>query len=137
MQLFNKLRKNRVLPDKLAASKELTRTEALACIPVRSASVSWIATEQGEVLLEYPLSIKPFFLSLAKRFNKGETQRLTKKLQLDSTGSSVWHMLDEKRDVKSIIKEVATETGLSLHEAELSVTTFLRELGRRGLILLR
>jgi len=137
MQFFNKLRKNRALPDKPAPSKELTRTEALACIPIRSTSVSWITTEQGEVLLEYPLSIKPFFLSLAKRFNKGETQRLTKKLQLDSTGSSVWHMLDEKRDVKSIVKEVAAETGLSLHEAELSVTTFLRELGRRGLILLK
>jgi hypothetical protein len=117
--------------------KNLTRTEALACVPVRSEMIHWSMNDEGEVLVEYPISIKPFFIALAKRFNRGQEQTLTKKLQLDSTGSRVWQMIDNSKNVKSIIKEVATETGLSLQEAELSVTAFFRELGKRGVILLK
>jgi hypothetical protein len=51
-------------------------------------------------------------------------------------GSSVWQMFDGEKDVKAIIREVSKQSGLSLQEAEISVTTFLRQLGRRGLILM-
>ncbi len=130
---------SKLFKSKKPAPKEeqITRTESLACVPQRSPSIRWEEIEDGGVIIEYPLSLKPFFISLAKQFNKGEEQTLTKKLQLDSIGSSVWLMLDGETDVKSIIKEVAPEAGLTLQEAELSVTTFLRELGRRGLILLK
>lgn len=87
--------------------------------------------------IEYPLLLKPFFISLARKYNNAEQQNLTKKLQLDSIGSKVWLMIDGSMDVKTIIKETAPIAGLSMQEAELSVTTFLRELGRRGLILLK
>jgi len=116
---------------------ELTRTKSLACVPLRAPSINWSEEEPHEVVIEYPLSIKPFFISLAKRFNKGEEQRLTKKLQLDSIGSRVWLMLDGETDVKTIIKNTAQPAGLTLQEAEISVTTFLRELGRRGLIIIK
>lgn len=130
MGLFSKFNKQNKQP-------EITRTQALRCIPIRSESVEWRFTENDVILLEYPLALKPFFLSLAKRFDKSKETRLTKKLQLDVTGSQVWHLLDGSRDVKTLIKITADETGLSLQEAELAVTTFLRELGRRGLIFLR
>jgi hypothetical protein len=45
-------------------------------------------------------------------------------------------MFDGEKEVRTIIREVANQSGLSLQEAEISVTTFLRELGRRGLILI-
>ena len=115
----------------------ITRTESLACIPEQSAHVSCSKQEDGNVTIEYPLPLKPFFLSLARKFNKTEEQKLTKKLQLDNIGSRVWLMIDGSTDVKTIIKRIAPETGLSLQEAEISVTTFLRELGRRGLILIK
>lgn len=89
------------------------------------------------MIIEYPLPLKPFFVSLARKFNKTEERTLTKKLQLDNIGSMVWEMIDGATDVKTIIKQIVPETGLSLQEAEISVTTFLRELGRRGLILLK
>ena len=89
------------------------------------------------MIIEYPLPLKPFFVSLARKFNKTEERTLTKKLQLDNIGSMVWLMIDGSTDVKTIIKQIVPETGLSLQEAEISVTTFLRELGRRGLILLK
>lgn len=118
-------------------TKGPTRTEALAGIPVRSPSAAWDVLEDGTILIEYPLNIKPFFVQLARRFNLGEPQRPTKKLQLDAIGSRVWKMFDGEKEVKAIIMDVAEQTGLTLQEAEISVTTFLRELGRRGLILIR
>ena len=60
-------------------AKGLTRTEALASIPLRSPSVTWEILENGEILIIYPLHIKPFFLQLFSRFNKGQPQRPTKK----------------------------------------------------------
>lgn len=116
--------------------KGLTRTEALAGVPQRAPSATWVTLENGDILIEYPLNIKPFFIQLANRFHKGQEQRPTKKLQLDGTGSRVWQMFDGEKDVKAIIREVSDQSGLSLQEAEISVTTFLRQLGRRGLILM-
>ena len=114
-----------------------TRTEALAGIPEKSPSVSWQVLESGDILIEYPLRIQPFFLQIASRFQKATAQRPTKKLQLDGMGSKVWQMFDGIKDVRTIIVEVAEQSGLSLLEAEIAVTAFLRQLGRRGLILIR
>jgi hypothetical protein len=117
--------------------KGLTRTEALATVPQIAPSAAWVLLENGDILIEYPLNIKPFFIQLANRFNKGQEPKPTKKLQLDGMGSRVWQMFDGEKDVKAIIREVSDQSGLSLQEAEISVTTFLRQLGRRGLILMR
>lgn len=135
MKLFRKKGASKRIPK--GQAKELTRTEALASVPQRSPSATWEILENGDILIEYPLDIKPFFLQLAARFNKGQEQKHTKKLQLDSMGSTVWQMFDGVKEVKTIIGEVADQSGLSLQEAEISVTTFLRQLGQRGLILIR
>lgn len=115
----------------------LTRTESLACVPQKSPAVTWDVLETGDILLEYPLNIRPFFLQIIEKFSKKRQQELTKKLQLDKMGSTVWDSIDGERDVKTIIKLFAADTGISLHESEISVTTFFRELGRRGLVQLR
>lgn len=134
MKLSKLFRKKEHVPTSAAS---ITRTESLACIPEQSTSVTWKGQEDGNVIIEYPLPLKPFFVSLARKFNKTEERILTKKLQLDNIGTKVWLMIDGATEVKTIIKQIAPETGLSLQEAEISVTTFLRELGRRGLILLK
>jgi len=115
----------------------LTRTESLACIPQKSPTVAWEILENGDVLIEYPLDIKPFFLQLAERFQKKRQEKMTKRLQLDNLGSMVWDKVDGERNVKTIIQQFAADTGISIQEAELSVTTFFRDLGRRGLIQMR
>ena len=117
--------------------KGLTRTEALAGVPRIPPSATWVVLENGDILIEYPLHIKPFFIQLANRFDKGVKPRPTKKLQLDGMGSRVWQMFDGEKDVKAIIREISEQSGLSLQEAEISVTTFLRQLGQRGLITMR
>ena len=71
------------------------------------------------------------------RFNPNTKTTLTKKLQLDPMGSQVWLLIDGKNSVGDIIRLFAERTAITHQEAEQAVTAFLRELGRRGLILLR
>jgi len=126
-----KLFKSKADPDKLS------RTESLACIPQHLPGIKWKHTEEQQVLIEYPLNIKPFFLQIAKRFAKGPQPKMTKKLQLDSLGSSVWLMIDGESDVRTIVERFAEDSGLSLKDAEQSVTSFFLGLGRRGLIAMK
>lgn len=120
-----------------AKPRPLTRSEALACIPSRSPAVQWHTLADGTLLLDYPLPIRPFFLQLARRFQPDQPEHLRKKLQLDGQGSRVWLLIDGKRDVRTLISEFAETSNLSRQEAEVSVTIFLRQLGRRGLVVIR
>ena len=112
----------------------ISRAEALNRIPVKNIQITEERLETGEVLIGYPVTIRPFFASLVKRFGGSEKQVQTKKLQLDTLGSSVWDLLDGKRSVRQLIQIFAETHQLQPREAEVAVTQFIRELGRRGLI---
>ena len=127
----------KLLKPKKDQPASLNRTESLACIPQFLPHIEWQCTENGEVLIKYPLSINPFFLQIAKRFKRAPQTRLTKKLQLDALGSSAWMMIDGESDVKTIVERFAKNSGLSLQEAEQSVTRFFLQLGQRGLIAMK
>lgn len=99
--------------------------------------MAWRILESGELLLEWPLRIQPFFITLSKRMSKGAGDNPTRKIQLDSLGSLVWTMVDGQKNVALIIQEFSRTSGLSVQEAEISVTAFLRELGRRGLVVMQ
>jgi hypothetical protein len=113
---------------------KISRAEALNRIPVKNVQITEDRLETGEALIGYPVTIRPFFSSLVKRFGGTEEQVQTKKLQLDSLGSSVWDLLDGKRSVRQLIQIFAETHQLQPREAEVAVTQFIRELGRRGLI---
>lgn len=116
----------------------LTREQALACIPVRNNVVSWERQETGVIQIEYTMVLKPLLQSIFKRFNKNEPQRPpTRKLELDTFGSQVWDLLDGSRTTAQIIQQFAASHEITNQEAERSITIFLRELGKRGLIALR
>lgn len=115
----------------------ISRAEALACIPEILPAVSWQVQDSGYLLIEYPLVLKPLLRAIFTRFNKEYTERLTRKLLLDGLGSQVWRYIDGKRSVGEIISTFSTASTITPQEAELSVTTFLRELGKRGLIIIR
>jgi len=112
----------------------ISRAEALDRIPAKNVQISEDRLETGEVLIGYPVTIRPFFATLVKRFGGPEEQVQTKKLQLDTLGSSVWDLLDGKRSVRQLIQIFAETHQLQPREAEVAVTQFIRELGRRGLI---
>ena len=101
-------------------------------------SVHWQDPGDGQVLIEYPLDMKPFYLNLLSRFGSTTPERKpTRKLQLDGLGSRVWRAIDGRKSVRELIDEFAADTTMTRQEAETSVTMFLRELGKRGLILIR
>ena len=115
----------------------ISRSEALGRIPVKNRQVSENRLESGEIVISYPVTVRSFFSGLAKRFGGQEVQTQIKKLQLDELGSFVWILMDGKRSVRQLIQLFAETHQLESREAEVSVTQFLRELGRRGLIGMR
>ena len=115
----------------------ISRAEALDRIPVKNRQISENRLESGEVVIHYPVIMRPFFAGLAKRFGGQEAQIQIKKLQLDELGTSVWNLLDGERSVRQLVKMFAGTHQLETREAEVSVTQFIRELGRRGLIGMR
>lgn len=114
----------------------LSRKEALECVPVILESVTSLTGNDGEILLEYPLQLSPFLHSLFVRFQKNYTQP-TKKIALDSMGSMVWNMINGENTVKTIIIDFAAIQKITREEAEQSVTLFLAQLGKKGLIAMR
>ncbi len=126
MGLFRKKRKK----------PALTRDQALACTPVRNDIVSWEVLDSGLVRIEYVLVLKPLLKSISERFGGARDELPTRKLELDALGSQVWQMIDGNRTTAQLIEEFARLQKISNQEAEQSITQFLRELGKRGLIAL-
>jgi hypothetical protein len=113
----------------------MTRQEALAYKPVKSSQVTETRLETGEVVLEYPLAVRPLVAAVARRLGKSQEDLIQiKKLQLDVLGTSVWDLFDGKRSVRRMIQIFAETHRLEKKEAEVSVTQFIRELGKRGLL---
>ena len=127
MKAFNKKRKG----------AEITRSEAMNCIPVKNLQVRETRGDAGLVLLSYPVEIRPWIARWIRRLGGAAEGRGTKKLQLDELGSLVWDLLDGKRSVGQVIQDFASRERLHPKEANVAVTQFLRELGKRGLIGMR
>ena len=112
----------------------ISREQALSSIPVKNSDVTELRLETGEVLLTYPVTLRPWIASLAGLFNRSAETFRTRKLQLDALGTFVWDLLNGDSTVEQIILHFSKTHRISRREAEASVTQFLRDLGRRGLI---
>jgi len=112
----------------------LTREEALACKPMKNHQVRETRLDGGEVRLSYPLAVRPWFVSVTRRMGVSSPNMLTKTLQLDQLGTTVWDLLDGEHTVRNIIVLFGEQYKLQQREAEVSVTQFLHSLGKRGLI---
>ncbi len=113
---------------------KISRDKALSCKPVKNFQVTETRLEAGTVMLTYPAGTRPWVAELIKRFSAAAQKPVTKKLELDTLGSAVWDLLDGNRSVKQVIREFSKTYRLQSTEAEMSVTQFLRQLGKRGLI---
>lgn len=114
-----------------------SREQALACIPVKNPRVAEEKNGSGEVCLTYQVQVKPWFGGIYKRFSSRRDTIIDRKLQLDGLGTAVWRMIDGKRTVREIIDAFQAAHQVSRREAEISVSTFLKELGKRGLLAMR
>ena len=127
MKLFRKKRRN-VYGD---------RTAAFKFIPVKNNQITEERLESGEILIHYPVTLRPWIAGLVKRFSGSQTELRAKPLQLDQLGTEVWELIDGKRSVRRIIEIFAKAHQLQIREAEVAVSQFIRLLGQRGLIGLR
>jgi hypothetical protein len=116
---------------------QFSRVQALKCTPVKNIHVMATRLNSGEILLTYPAAMRPWIAGLIRRFGGTSDRSLTRKLQLDELGTQVWDLIDGNNTVQSVIQRFAANYQLQLKEAEVSVSRFLRELGRRGIIGLR
>jgi hypothetical protein len=112
----------------------ITRTEALECKPVKNNEIKETRLETGEVLLVYPVVMRPWVENLVRRLGGTVSGQKTKKLQLDELGTAVWGLIDGKHSVQQVIQRFAKKYQLHSREAEVAVTRFLRDLGKRGII---
>jgi hypothetical protein len=119
---------------KKKSEHHLSRTAALQHRPAKSLHIKESRLESGEVLLEYPLTVRPWLAAVAKRLGRSNEIVQIKKLQLDLMGTAVWDLVDGKRSVRRIVQIFAEDNRLENREAEISVTRFIRELGQRGLL---
>ncbi|MFZ7125070.1 MAG: PqqD family protein [Desulfobacterales bacterium] len=116
----------------------ISRKAAFDCRPVKNREIVEQHLEGGEILLTYPLRMKPWMEQLLGRFRRLSTpQPATRKLQLDELGATAWELIDGKRTVRRIVAEFGRSYRLHPREAEVSVSRFLFELGKRGLIAMR
>lgn len=116
-----------------AAGSIASIREALACVPVRNNAVEETVDTNGLSRLRYPLAYKPWFGRLAGVFG-AEPHPLEKNIELDQLGSFCWQLIDNDRSVRMIIDDFKAEFSLQEQEACESVSAFIRELGRRGII---
>ena len=115
----------------------MSRAEALAYKPAKNQHISETRLDTGEVIIEYPVTVRPLIAAVARRLGKARDLQQTRKLQLDALGTSVWDLIDGQHTVRRMINIFAETHRLEKREAEVSVTQFIRELGRRGLLGLR
>ncbi|MBW1960756.1 MAG: PqqD family protein [Deltaproteobacteria bacterium] len=113
---------------------QINRQDALNSKPLKNRDVQESLLETGEVLLSYPVRVRPWAASLIKRFGGSPHGTRNKKLQLDTLGTAVWKLIDGNRSVRDVIRVFSEQHQLHPREAEVAVTQFLRELGKRGLI---
>ena len=112
----------------------LSRSDALDCRPVKNAQVEEVVLDTGALLLSYPIRIRPWASALLRRFGMHAERTATKKLELDALGTSVWRLLDGRRTVRQVVHTFSRTHQLHPKEAEVAVSQFIRELGRRGLV---
>ena len=124
----------KVFKRRKTAETDAARAASLACRPTKNPEVQESPLDSGELLLTYPVKVRPWFGSLARRLGAPATEVQTRRLQLDTLGTAAWRLLDGRRTVAGVVRAFAREFQLHPREAEVSVTRFLKELGKRGLI---
>ncbi|MCL7487838.1 MAG: PqqD family protein [Desulfobulbaceae bacterium] len=119
------------------AGNILTRDHALECVPVRNPQITAQDNGDGELCLTYQVRIRPWFQNIVRKISGREDDIIERRLQLDVLGTTVWGMINGQRRTREIIDDFQSMHRLNRREAEISVTTFLKELGKRGLIAMR
>lgn len=108
----------------------LSKDAALKAVPILSCDIRQQISPLGMVQISYPLQLKPWLSHLIPK-NISLPMRT---LELDSMGSFVWNHIDGRNSVQDLCEIVTKHFKCHPSEAEYAVASFIRGLGRRGIL---
>lgn len=108
----------------------LTREQAFEARPVRNPRLKWRVNEDNCVEVIVPRRKDTVGRILGFLFFVPESRPVT----LDEVGSRVWHLCDGEHTVTQVARTLANEYRLARREVEVSLTEYLRMLGKRGMV---
>jgi hypothetical protein len=108
----------------------LSREHALQARPVRNPALKWETLDNGEVQIILPRRRDATGKLLSKLFSVPPT----KPISLDVVGARVWELCDGEHTVNDIAQALMEEHKIHRREAEVSLTEFLKTLGKRNMV---
>ena len=109
---------------------QLTREQAMGAYPVRNPALQWKVNEGGNVVVVLPRRGDIQGKALGWLFMVPES----KPIELDEVGTDVWHCCNGDHTVSELVALLAGKYKLNKREVEVSLTEYLRTLGKRGMI---
>jgi len=108
----------------------LSRDQVYASRPMRNPNLRWERTEEGLVVLAIPRRED----LLGKILTIVFVVPKSRSVQLDEVGSFVWDLCDGENSIREMIDRLSGEYKLNRKEADVSLTTYLRDLAKRGIV---
>ena len=109
---------------------QLTREQAMGAYPVRNPALQWKVNNAGNVVVVLPRRGDIQGKALGWLFMVPES----KPIELDEVGTDVWHYCNGDHTVAGLVALLAEKYKLNKREVEVSLTEYLRTLGKRGMI---
>ena len=108
----------------------LGRENVVQSIPLRNTVIKWEMDDKNEVSLVIPQKDKLWVKITSKIFMIPDKRVVV----LDDVGSFVWTLCDGKNSIEHIVRRLCNKYNLTRKEAEVSLLTYMRQLGKRGFV---
>lgn len=108
----------------------LSRDEAFEARPVRNPALKWRINDEDVVEVIVPRRKDMFGRLMGFLFFVPESRPIT----LDEVGTRVWNLCDGEHTVEDIVRALSKEYKLQRREVEVSLTEYLRTLGKKGMV---
>jgi len=108
----------------------LKKDDILSAIPLRNATIKWEQNDEGEVSIVIPPKDKLWVKIVTKIFMIPGKRVVV----LDEISSYVWIQCDGEHTIRNIINSLCGKYNLTRKEAEVSLITYMRNLGKRGML---
>jgi hypothetical protein len=112
---------------------KLSREESLGAKVVRNPEVNERTTDAGNLELTITLQRARW----TRLLGQSPDIPVVRKYELDGMGRYVWEQCDRPATVEQLIRRFSKDHRINLREAEISVSSFLQMLMKRGLIGIR
>jgi hypothetical protein len=109
---------------------QLDRQDSLSAKPVLNRLVKLERAEDGNIILQVPRRDTAMARTVARVFGIPPYKRVA----LDELGTFVIELCDGQHTVREMVDKFSKRFKLNRREAEVSLSTFLRTLGRRSII---